>query len=57
MPRRARRTACRLGIALLAGLWLAGCVAEPFDYTPVDEIPPGPGLLSGDDGEFVIYRR
>jgi hypothetical protein len=57
MRRPARRMARRLGIALLAGLWLAGCAAEPFDYTPVDDIPPGPGLLSGEDGEFVIYRR
>ena len=57
MPRRARRTACRVVIAVAVGLWLAACAAEPFDYTPVDEIPPGPGLLSGEDGEFVIYRR
>lgn len=21
------------------------------------DIPPGPGLLTGDQGEFVIYRR
>jgi hypothetical protein len=55
--RGAHRMARRLVITLLAGLWLAACAAEPFDYTPVDEIPPGPGLLSGEDGEFVIYRR
>ena len=57
MQRRARRTACRVVIALAVGLGLAACAAEPFDYTPVDEIQPGPGLLSGEDGEFVIYRR
>jgi hypothetical protein len=44
-------------IPLLGALWLAACAAEPFDYTPPDEIQPGPGLLSGEDGEFVIYRR
>jgi hypothetical protein len=44
-------------ILLLAGIGLTACAAEPFDYTPVDEIPPGPGLLSGEEGEFVIYRR
>ena len=44
-------------ILWLGGIWLAGCAAEPFEYTPVDEIPLGPGLLTGDDGEFVIYRR
>jgi hypothetical protein len=55
--RRARSMVCRLAIALSSALWLGACAAEPFDYTPVDEIPPGPGLLSGEDGEFVIYRR
>lgn len=44
-------------ILLLGGIGLAACAAEPFDYTPVDEIPPGPGLLSGEEGEFVVYRR
>jgi hypothetical protein len=44
-------------ILLLGGIGLTACAAEPFDYTPVDEIPPGPGLLSGEEGEFVVYRR
>lgn len=22
-----------------------------------DEIPPGPGVFSGEDGAFIIYRR
>ncbi len=46
----------RLGpIALAAVASLAGCVGgQPFDYTPVDEIPPGPGLFSGADGAFTI---
>ena len=43
--------------ALLGVLWLAACAGEPFDYKPPDAIPPGPGLLTGEDGEFVIYRR
>lgn len=43
---------------LLLTLSLGACAqAEPFDYTPVHEIPPGPGLLSGQDGEFVLYSR
>lgn len=42
-------------IALLA---LAACAAgEPLEATRIDDIPPGPGLLTGEDGEFVIYRR
>ena len=42
---------------LLCGLGLAACAGEPFDYVPGDAIRPGPGLFSGEDGEFVIYRR
>jgi hypothetical protein len=40
----------------LAGLAaLAGCAdARPFEYTPGDEIPDGPGLLTGEAGAFVI---
>jgi hypothetical protein len=48
----------RRWLALLLGcLALAACAGEPFDYTPADRIQPGPGLFSGEDGEFVIYRR
>lgn len=46
--------------ALLASmLGLAAACGEitPVAYTPIDEIPPGPGLLSGEDGEFTLYRR
>jgi hypothetical protein len=58
MARRARDVTTRLALAVGgAALLLTACAAEPFDYTPADEIPPGPGLLSGEDGEFVIYRR
>jgi hypothetical protein len=47
---------------LLAGsilLALSACATgEPREPTKaVDEIPDGPGLFSGEDGEFVIYRR
>ncbi|MGH1481781.1 MAG: hypothetical protein ACRBM6_24130 [Geminicoccales bacterium] len=44
------------GSMLLA---LTACsVGQPREtVTVVDEIPPGPGLFSGEDGEFVIYRR
>lgn len=45
-------TAAMLLLALLA---CAG--GEPLEPTRADEIPPGPGLFSGEDGEFVIYRR
>jgi len=53
-----RRAATRLlaAAALLAGL--AACSGvKSYEFVAIDEIPPGPGLFSGEDGEFVIYRR
>ncbi|MGI9437175.1 MAG: hypothetical protein ACR2Q4_20475 [Geminicoccaceae bacterium] len=49
----------RCVIAAAALLILAACnVGEPLESPGVvDEIPPGPGLFSGEEGEFVIYRR
>lgn len=47
-------------LAVFALLALAACadIGEPREYTKTgDEIPKGPGVLSGEDGEFVIYRR
>lgn len=40
-------------------LLLLGACAEvkPFEYTEIHEIQPGPGLLSGDDGEFVLFEN
>ena len=44
----------------LAGsmLLLLGACAEmkPLEYTEIHEIPPGPGLLSGEDGTFVLFE-
>ncbi len=49
----------RSGSFALAGgiLFLLGACAEvkPMEYTEIHEIPPGPGLVSGEDGEFVLY--
>jgi hypothetical protein len=33
---------------------LAGCAAEPVPYHSQNEIPRGPGLLTGPEGEFVL---
>lgn len=44
-------------LAAMIGLATACANVTPVDYAPVGEIPPGPGLLSGDDGEFTLYRR
>jgi hypothetical protein len=35
-------------------LLVAGCAAQPVPYHSGNEIPPGPGLLSGADGAFVL---
>ncbi len=43
---------CIVSIALLA---LPGCGGKPFVYNPPSEIPEGPGVLSGKDGEFTLY--
>ena len=44
-------------LAALAALLAACANVTPVDYTAIDEIPPGPGLLSGEDGEFTLYRN
>ncbi len=49
----------RVIMLVLASGFLTGCASvEPFDYRPTaDEMKPGPGLLSGEDGEFVIFNK
>jgi len=53
-PVRTRRW---LALVLLASILAACSGVEPFAYTEVHEIPPGPGLISGETGEFELYRR
>lgn len=43
-------------IVVLTSASLVACGGQPLQYTPVDEVPEGPGLFSGEDGEFTIYR-
>ncbi len=42
-------------LALVAALLTACAGGEAFDYVPPDEIPAGPGLLSGKDGKFTLF--
>jgi hypothetical protein len=44
-----------LGLAIATG----GCASapEPFDYQQENELKPGPGLFSGDDGEFTLFEH
>jgi hypothetical protein len=42
----------------LAGcLLFGGCATppEPFDYQADNELKPGPGLITGEEGAFTIY--
>jgi hypothetical protein len=36
-------------------VFLAGCGGKSFDYHPDTEIPQGPGVFSGEKGDFTIY--
>ena len=51
--RLTRATVPALGA--LVALTLAAA-AEDFEFTPIDEIPEGPGLVTSDDGEFTIFK-
>ena len=48
--------------ALVLMLWLvlglAACAVspEPYEYEPDNELKPGPGLFSGEEGKFTIFR-
>ncbi len=45
-----------VALAWALALALAACAgAKPFEYHPIDEIPEGPGFVTGEDGEWVIY--
>ena len=45
-------------IVVTAVLTVAGCSGmKPYDPPDYRDNPPGPGILSGDEGEFVIYRK
>jgi hypothetical protein len=47
-------------LLLAAALTLAACGGKPLHTSkwqdPADEIPPGPGLFSGEDGEFTVVE-
>jgi hypothetical protein len=46
-------------IALVAALGLSGCSDlryRPITYTNVNDMRPGPGLFSGQEGAFVLFH-
>ena len=44
------------GILLSLLLLIGGCGGEPYTYVPENELKPGPGLFSGEDGEFNLIN-
>lgn len=47
----------RTAAAFLAVLLLGACASyKPFEVGKPDDIKPGPGLLTGSEGRFVLYR-
>jgi hypothetical protein len=42
---------------LIVCLLLCGCGGEPYSYEPNHELKTGPGLFSGEDGEFKILEQ
>ena len=45
-----------LAIALAFGFAVGCSSVEPFEYHDAAEVKPGPGLLTGEDGEAVLFR-
>lgn len=43
----------------LLALTLAGCGLDPkpYDFRPIDEIPAGPGLITGEEGAFTYETQ
>ena len=52
-----KNTIIRIAVFLVSSALLAlpGCGGKPFNYNPPSEIPEGPGVFSGKDGEFTLY--
>ena len=52
------RAGGRWAVAAALMLTVAACAdIKPMEYTEIHEIQPGPGLFSGQDGEFVLYGK
>jgi hypothetical protein len=51
-------TSFRMTLLWAAVLLVAGCTGmTPYDPPEYGEMKPGRGLISGADGEFVIYQK
>lgn len=43
-----------LTFVMAACLVLSGCGGDSYTYEPSNELKPGPGVFSGEDGEFTL---
>lgn len=50
---------CLMRLGVIVPILLLGACAyyKPLKPTPIADIPDGPGLLTGEDGEWVLYRK
>jgi len=44
-------------VTAMASFYGCAITPEPLEYQPDNEFKKGPGLLSGEDGAFTIYRQ
>ena len=43
-------------VTLIVGVLLTACAnQQPFEYQSASEIPDGAGMISGEDGAFILY--
>jgi hypothetical protein len=49
-----RLVASLQAVITIACLAVTGCGGESWTYQPDRELKPGPGILSGQDGEFSV---
>lgn len=42
-------------LVFLTVVLLTGCVGQPTEYHSQRETPEGPGMLSGEEGEWVLF--
>lgn len=51
----------RLLVLGVVGMWLllAACATspEPFEYKQSNDLKPGPGIFTGEEGVYTIYSR
>lgn len=55
--RKTKRWAAWAMAVLCLALGACATTPEPFAYAPANELKPGPGLFSGQDGVLTLYGK